>query len=141
MNGEQNIAYRSTAKFKNRTLLVEFNESNPHLQALVLYLGRYAYRRFDIVLTVTHVDRTQEEQDEIYKDNFAYQKAPWKSVHQYKRGTDIRIHDLPPGVAIMLCNHINAHWHYGYGKPTALLERDHVHLQVPNHSAKGGHCV
>lgn len=140
MNTEQDIAYLSATKFKDRRLLDEFNDSNPHLQALVLYLGRYAYRQFDTVLIVTHVHRTQKEQDEIYKDNFAYQKGPWKSVHQFGRGTDIRIRNLPRGVAVMLCKHINTNWHYGsFGKPTALLERNHIHLQVPHNAAKGGH--
>lgn len=140
MSTEQDIAYRSTTKFKNRDLSDEFDRSKPRLQALVLYLGRYAYRRFDIVLTVTHVNRTQEEQDEIYKDNFAYQEAPWKSVHQFCRGADIRTRDLPKGVAVKLCKHINTHWHYGsFGKPTALLERNHIHLQTPHRMAKGGH--
>jgi len=56
---------------------------------------------------LTCVLRTQDEQDDIYKDNPRYKDNPWKSVHQYNRGFDLRTHDMEADMVKDLADFMN----------------------------------
>lgn len=94
---------------------------------------------------ITHVCRTQEEQNKIYFFDNRYKKHPWQSVHQPSynkhgkleiRGTDLR--KFPCSEKIV--NYINEKYIYDYKRSKykcAILHDigrgNHIHLQVhPN---------
>lgn len=80
-------------QFANERIKEEFN--NPkldnRLKIIVYALAGFINFNFSKALVLTGIFRTQEEQDEIYKDNFQYQKEKWSSVHQFGCGTDCSI--------------------------------------------------
>lgn len=124
-------------QFKDKFLLNQFNLPpqnsglNPRLVSLILYSANY----FDLVLqrepfVVTGLIRTQSEQDKIYGNLVSYQKAPWKSVHQFGRGCDVRIRNIQTALINKFVEHINRNFPYDENRSTALIERDHIHMQV-----------
>lgn len=87
---------------------------------------------------ITCLNRTQEEQDAIYSDDPNYQKKPRISVHQTKpcRGVDIRISDMPNGLAYKVTQIIRQ---ITYDKNRPDMEsvkygddrhKTHIHIQV-----------
>ena len=68
----------------------ESNDLSWRLRYLVEAVARYSFVEFKKEIVITDLIRTQEEQDEIYKNNVRYQESPWKSVHQFGRGCDLR---------------------------------------------------
>ena len=80
--------------------------------------------------------RTQEEQDSIYGNNSNYQNKPWKSVHQFWRGVDLRNNDMKPGMADDLAEVLNK-IPYDESRPEKkscivhdVGRGDHIHIQV-----------
>lgn len=58
----------------------------------IISLGeQYVEMEFGKELVITDLMRTQKEQDNIYASNPKYAERPWKSVHQYGRGCDLRV--------------------------------------------------
>ena len=126
----------------NSRLEQEFNnEIDKRLQFILYALaGRLEYRKKG-TLVITHLIRTQREQDAIYtsekmdpKIREQYLAHPVFSVHQYGRGADI-------GVANIKNPEEEVKWlngRIGYkgdlDKPTAILEDlglgQHIHIQV-----------
>ena len=93
-------------------------------------------------LTITDIKRTQVEQDKIYLNSnnentvLRYKAKPWLSVHQFWRGIDIRVNDMPKGMAEKLTEVFNQ-IQYDKKRPnkkTAILHDvgtgAHIHLQV-----------
>lgn len=70
--------------------LDELDKKNPKLADLLTDLCDYVKKEFAKDVTITMIFRTQEEQDEIYKDNEDYQKRRFKSPHQFWHSLDIR---------------------------------------------------
>lgn len=105
---------------------------NPRLRAVILYAAWFSEDTFNEPLIITHLFRTQAEQSAIYGDNLKYKESPWKSVHQFYRGCDIRIRHLTETMRKHLRRQINTSFPYDTvsSHPTALLERSHLHLQV-----------
>lgn len=81
-------------KFKTPRQAKEFPEITDRLKSLVYLAKHYMLSKYNYEITITDVLRTQEEQDSIYGDNTNYIEKPWKSVHQYFRGVDIRSKDM-----------------------------------------------
>ena len=122
----------------SKRLEQEFNnEIDKRLQFILYALaGRLEYRK-EGTLVITHLIRTQREQDAIYtsekmdpKIREQYLAHPFFSVHQYGRGADI-------GVANIKNPEEEVKWlngRIGYDKPTAILEDlglgQHIHIQV-----------
>jgi len=122
----------------SKRLEQEFNnEIDKRLQFILYALaGRLEYRKKG-TLVITHLIRTQKEQDAIYtsekmdpKIREQYLAHPFFSVHQYGRGADI-------GVANIKNPEEEVKWlngRIGYDKPTAILEDlglgQHIHIQV-----------
>ena len=120
--------------FKTTELERQFSQDIHELLRHRLYslVGMVAYR-FRKDITVTHLVRTQAQQDEIYKDNKQYMVKKWKSVHQVVpcRGADIRIDSFTAEELLSILFFLNYHSHYyGYRKPICFSERDHYHIQV-----------
>lgn len=121
--------------FSNKFLAGQFHVSgllNPRLRAVILYAAWFSEDMLNKPLIITHLFRTQAEQNSIYTDNKMYKTAPWKSVHQFGRGCDIRIRHLTETQQKHLRRKINTSFPYDAERshPTAFLERSHLHLQV-----------
>ena len=125
--------------FRESKLRKEFDQLHPALQKILYWLSGWAERNTSAKnIEITHLFRTQAEQDDIYGDNDDYRLHPWKSVHQYSRGADISVRsfraqgDDPE----LICSLINTEFPYGDGKHrTALYHQvgnrgKHIHLQV-----------
>lgn len=123
-------------QFKNRIIFNQFNlpPQNSGLNSKLISLILYSANYFDMILqqpfVVTGLIRTQSEQDKIYGSLVSYQKAPWKSVHQYGRGCDVRIRNIQTALINKFVEHINRNFPYDENRSTALIERDHIHMQV-----------
>jgi len=120
--------------FKTTELERQFSQDIHELLRHRLYslVGMVAYR-FRKDITVTHLVRTQAQQDEIYKDDKQYMVKKWTSVHQVVpcRGADIRIDGFSAEELLSIQFFLNYHSHYyGYRKPICFPERDHYHIQV-----------
>lgn len=87
-------------KFKRTRISGEWDELDTKLRKILEFLYLFMEVRYNQDITITELIRTQEEQDILYgkkcsnKDTRErYKKSPWKSVHQYGRGADIRTFD------------------------------------------------
>ena len=79
-------------QFKSERQQREWNDGQlgPKLIDIMNMVNLYSELVFNKSIVITDIYRTQKEQDDIYYYNQDYQKKPWKSVHQYWRGVDIR---------------------------------------------------
>src|SRR3990172_2535547 len=91
--------------FENR-LEAEFNNLTRNLKEIIAYAAAYMANNFQSPLVLTHVFRTQEDQDRIYKDDPMYKVKKFQSVHQFYRGADVRISDIGMVNAHKLADHI-----------------------------------
>ena len=122
--------------FKYSKLEAEFRKLNPRLQDILYWLAGWVSMNTTAgCYQITHIYRTQEEQDRIYAHIPV--EAREKSVHQFWRGADIsdknfiRNGDNPAEIVEVINSkfpysdgeHDTAIWH-GYG------ENRHIHLQV-----------
>lgn len=125
--------------FRASRLRREFGDLHPALLKILYWLSGWAEMNTSAKnIEITHLLRTQAEQDGIYEDNDDYRLNPWKSVHQFNRGADISVRsfidqgDDPE----LICRLINAEFPYGDGiHLTALFHQmgdrgKHIHLQV-----------
>ena len=125
-------------KPENETrLLLEVPKLDPRLAVILLHVDAYHGRE----IIITHLHRTQVEQDEIYENHplqsvrEKYKSNPWVSVHQCLpvRGADLRADDRADEIA----NFINRHWQYDPNRPAFLcaIVHDsghgrHIHVQT-----------
>jgi hypothetical protein len=107
---------------------------DPRLRIMILTLAGYGSFFFrGKTIKLTELFRTDEEQDEIYKDDPIYQKSKWKSVHQFWRGADIRLWEFEKGEIESMVDFINKHFKYSNNHFSALahdVKGYHLHLQV-----------
>ena len=123
-------------KFKTKRIEKEFyyNTSiKDRLKDIIYMLALYTELEFRKDITLTELHRTQEEQDSYYKDNDRYREKPWKSVHQYGRGADIRTKNFEQEEIMKMVDFLN-HVHYSTKHNTALFHDigigEHIHIQV-----------
>lgn len=107
---------------------------NTHLKSLILDLDKYAYDRYQKNLVITMIYRTNEEQDNIYKDDERYKKKKFKSPHQFFQGVDIRSSIFNEDEIKDLVNYLNTRYNdSNYYKYTAKCHNvglgDHFHIQ------------
>lgn len=69
-----------------KTLLVK----NKLLHDLIFDLAEYIKSSFSKELIITMIDRTEAEQEAIYKNDARYKEKPFKSPHQFWHAVDIR---------------------------------------------------
>lgn len=104
------------------------------LATILYYLDLYTRMKFNKEIIITDLMRTQKEQDKIYKNNKQYEKKPWKSVHQFGRGADVRVSNFSKGEIEDILGMLNQ-LPYGDGKHKTALLHDigngkHIHIQV-----------
>ena len=121
-------------KFKNVVIESQINKINENLKTILFFLDFAVKQKFDYEITITDLIRTQPEQDFIYKDIAEYNKKPWHSVHQYGRGADIRINDMPQECLRFIISLLKS-IPYGDGIHKTILVHDigngnHIHIQV-----------
>jgi len=132
-------------KFKTSKQQSEWESGNVDLR--LVYIIQWMQRYLEMVypnynITITDVYRSQEEQDNIYLNSDdpelvkKYKKKPWKSVHQYWRGVDIRTTDMRGKMAYRISN-LLAQIPYDENRPqkkTAIFHNvgtgQHCHIQV-----------
>jgi hypothetical protein len=123
-------------QFKTERLCRQFNlpltttSLSPKLISIIMYSAWFFDAELNQPFVITGLQRTQGEQDSIYKNDERYKVKPWKSVHQFGRGCDVRIRHLKMEEINKFVANVNTHFRYP-DHVTALYERDHVHLQVP----------
>ena len=125
-------------KFKTDRIRREWESMDlpDKLRRIVVSIEQFMLAKYSYEITVTQILRTQEEQDNIYGDRENYQVNPWKSVHQFFRGIDIRNRDMTPQMiedVLMLANQIiydDKRPHKQTAKSHDVGKGDHIHLQV-----------
>ncbi len=137
-------------RFKHTALQGEFEEApnedgaklSSGLRLIVFALAGFADYHFGKDVVITHILRSQAQQDEFYRENPRYKGKPWKSVHQLGRGIDIRSSLFNRGEIDRIIGYLNLHFLYGGGKPTALYHNigrgAHLHLQVAGNEIISG---
>jgi len=119
----------------DRKLELEGARLNERLQALLFSLAGFADYHFGKDVIITHILGSQAEQDKIYGSDLQYQKKPWKSVHQFGRGIDVRVWGFSDKEVAGMLDFVNRNFPYGGGKPAALVHNvgrgNHIHVQVP----------
>ena len=93
----------------------EFYAVSPRLRALLWEVADFSKRSFDITPVITHLVRTQAEQEAIY--GVGVKK---RSPHQDARAADLRSRIYAPGQVKDLVTYVNAEFPRGDGFPTAL---------------------
>jgi len=123
--------------FKTKRQAEEFPLVSPCLRGLVLDVAFYVGRRYGAPIVITDLLRSPEEQDAIYGDNPEYLKNPWKSVHMFGRGCDIRSRNFTHAQIAELLRYIESAWPYDPKRPemhTAIIHSVrlglHLHLQA-----------
>lgn len=116
---------RKTVKFQFRS----------RLGLIARALDYYCQFFFKKEITITHVLRTQEQQDSFYRDDPVYKVKSWKSVHQFGRGVDIRSMDFEEHEIKQIVDWVNMSFPYGDGKHATCIchnvgQGEHIHLQI-----------
>lgn len=83
------------------------------LRFIVYAISGYIKEYYNLNLLITEIYRTQEMQDEYYKDDPRYMIHKWDSVHQYWRGIDIRSSEMSQGQIHELVTWVNNQIIYG----------------------------
>lgn len=128
--------------FKDKRQAEEFLTISPALMLLLCDLALFVYRKYRFILTITDLIRTQPEQDEIYLNHIdpyireEYKKKPWPSVHQFRRGADVRF-NFPPGWLKEILDYMNDKYPYDPSRPKKKTIQphnagsgEHLHLQT-----------
>lgn len=124
-------------EFKTDRIKQEFEQlktENSKLRALLVHLNEVVNARFEKNLTLTHIFRTQEQQDSFYKDSEKYKKRKFKSPHQFWHGADIRSRTFTSEEIAWIEDYLNGKYNTkNYYKWTAKCHNvglgDHFHLQ------------
>ena len=121
-------------EFKHLRLIAEFDRVKKRLQIIVYALDAYVKHRYKKEIMVTSIFRTQEEQDEIYGHLAGYKESPWKSVHQYWRGVDVRLSNFSKEEIKDILMFLNKSFEYT-GRYETAIKHDigygsHIHIQV-----------
>jgi len=130
-------------KFKHLQLPAEFEGDltvndcplNPKLQAMVFALNDFAEYFFGKSITITEILRDQETQDKYYAGNAKYAEKPWKSVHQFGCGVDVRAAGFSDDEIEEMIAFLSGAFDYGDDKHDVVVIHDvglgkHIHLQV-----------
>jgi hypothetical protein len=80
-------------KFKTNRIAKEFKElynKNNDLHELAVDLSHFIKSTFNKELVITMIYRTDQEQDDIYKNDPKYKVKKFKSPHQFWQAIDVR---------------------------------------------------
>lgn len=127
-------------KYKNdsdrlKTEHEDLSTFNYNLYALLEDLRMYVFDEFGKTITITMIYRTDEEQEEIYKDNKRYQKEKFKSPHQFWQGVDLRSRTFTDEEIEVIENYLNSLYnevnYYDWtAKNHTVGLGDHFHIQL-----------
>jgi hypothetical protein len=123
--------------FDEPRLIGEFESLPSRIKKILWYSAALSSDEFNTPLVLTHILRTQEEQNEIYGNNQKYKLNPWKSPHQELRAADARLRDMGVKNANRLAEEINRIFPYDQvtGIKTVLVHDvghgNHIHFQIP----------
>lgn len=126
--------------FKTDDLKNQFSDEklDMRLRVILYALAGFVYHNFGKNITITEVFRTQEMQNEYYKNDPVYQQKPFFSTHQYWRAVDVSIIYFTDSEISQMANFLN---HFEYGKPEIQTAKfhdiglgRHLHLQVSANS-------
>ncbi len=137
--------------FKIKRLEKEFERADPRLRAILFEFAFLVKNRFKKKLLITHIERTQKEQNVLYKERITQgffvwvndgkfysedRKKPTLSPHQSRpcRAVDLRSRDFTDEEIFKMKKHLDFWFPYGGGRPTFLCHKnseEHIHLQVP----------
>lgn len=138
-------------RFKHANLEVQFYELlDPRLRAMTLEFAYLSRRQFNITPVITHIYRTQEQQNSFYRDKieagyfvrqngqvyYSWDKErPTLSVHQMVpcRGIDIRDRVYSEAEIRFFDKEIERYFPYGRGKESLVhhtVQGSHIHLQI-----------
>lgn len=133
-------------KFKSERIQKEWESGNVNIKLtkLINLIQHYIsiecpdYRE----ITITCIVRFDPEQDDIYLNHIdpevvkRYKKNPWKSVHSFWRGIDVRTHNMPGTLPYKIDKMVNAVT-YDTSRPEKQTCKyhdvgtgEHLHLQV-----------
>lgn len=122
-------------KFKDDRVKTEWmfsSELSTRVKLITEILSGFCQLNFAKDITITHILRTQTEQDEFYAKDANYKKDPWKSVHQFGRGVDIRSRDFNQTEIKRIVDFMNG-IDYSKDKKTCTYhdvgQGVHIHLQ------------
>lgn len=120
---------RLEAEFKYDTIV------NSKLKKILYMLALYCEVEFGKDITITELYRTQDEQDQYYEDNQRYKEKPWKSVHQFGRGADVRSKNFEPDEAERIIKFLKCVTYRDGSKSQTVVHHDiglgeHFHIQV-----------
>lgn len=104
---------------------------NPGLYDLLYDICDYCNREFKKTVVITMIYRTDEEQDEIYKDDEKYKARPFKSPHQYWHALDLRSKTFTPEEIKMVENYLNTK--YNGSNYYTWTAKDHIVLNGASH--------
>jgi len=135
------VLKKKSIKFKTDRIESEFNDKrmDNRLKVILFALSGFTLHRYGKGITITCIDRTQAEQDEIYGDNEKYKISPWFSTHQFWRAADVRSSDFSGKECQEMVDFLNLFIYTGKYK-TAIYHDGvgwHMHIQVdPDFSAE-----
>ena len=122
-------------KFKDSRVETEWkysSELSSRVKLLAEIFSGFVSLNFKKDAVITHILRTQSEQDEFYANDAKYKKEPWKSVHQSGRGVDFRSRDFTPDELKKIEAFMNL-IEYSKDKKTCTIHNVgqgmHIHLQ------------
>ena len=116
--------------------VVEAARFDKRLRRIVFGVAGYVNYRWGKDITVTHILRSQWQQDQYYSTTPGYLQSPWKSVHQYGRGIDLRSRDFTKEQIAELADWVNENFPYDErNSHSTLIYHNiglgkHLHLQV-----------
>jgi hypothetical protein len=101
---------------------------------IVYALAGYVFNEFGKLLTLTHIYRSDDEQDSFYANDSKYTASPWKSTHQYWRAVDGSINGFTPDELKKINEFLNGHLVYNKYHPVLVMHDVglgfHFHIQV-----------
>lgn len=90
--------------------LETLKDKNWDLYQLLAELNLYTNEQFDKSIMLTMIYRTDEEQDEIYKDSEKYKARKFKSPHQFWQAADIRSKTFTDEEVKQIEDYLNEKW-------------------------------
>lgn len=108
---------------------------NPKVKAIVRYIDSLLSSEYDLSAIITSIYRTREEQQRAAIG--IGEPTNRRSVHEFWRGVDVRVHDWPDSLADAVAAIVNGIFVYDDNRlemKTAIVhgegENRHLHLQV-----------
>lgn len=139
------VKVRPSLKNDNPRLLSELDDldkKNPELYDLILDLCEHVKSVYCKEVVITQIFRTQEEQDELYKDSEKYKAKKFYSPHQFFHSIDLRSSTFEKSEIDGIVKYLNDKYNdKNYYKPTSMYHEVsnhglHFHIQFSKKPTK-----